>query len=66
MKTVHAMSVHSATGHNLYHIELTCCEITKFQFEHTLIYVKSYEKKLFIGLNMQQLHHLGCDWTANG
>ena len=42
-----------------------CCEVTKgrSQFRHTLTVCKKLQKELGIGLDMQQLHYLGWDWT---
>ena len=67
LKTVPAMSVHSATGHDLCPVELTCCEITigKSQFKHTFIVCKRLRKELINGLNMQQFHYLCCNQTDN-
>ena len=62
------MSVHSVMGHDLHPIGFTCCEVTigKSQYGHTFIVCKRLQKELVIGLDMQQLHHLGCDWTNDG
>ena len=57
----------------------TCCEVTidKSQFGHTFIMCKKLQKKIVIGLEMQQLHHHSIDglylkrhliislWTVN-
>ena len=63
LKMVLAMSVHSATGHDLCLAGLTSCKVTvgKLQFKHTFIVCKKVQKEPVIGLHMQQLHHLGCD-----
>ena len=39
LRMVPAISVHSATGHDLCHVALICCEITigKSHFKHTFI-----------------------------
>ena len=62
------MSVHSAMGHDLCPIGLACCEVTigKSQFRHMFIVCKRLQKELVIGLDMQHLHHLGCDCTNDG
>ena len=54
LKTIPAMSVHSATGHASYLIGLTCCDITivKSNFKHTFGVCK-WLQKLIIGLDMQ-------------
>ena len=36
------------------------------QFMHTFIICKNLQKELVKGLDMPQVHHLGCDWTENG
>ena len=58
---VSAMSVNSATGHELCPVGLMCCDVTtgKSQFKHTLILCKKIQKELIIFLDMQELHHLG-------
>ena len=68
LKMVPTMSVHSALVYTLCPVELTCCEVTigKSQLKHTFIVCKKIKKELFIGLDMQKLYHLGCDWTDNG
>ena len=33
---------------------------------HIFIVCKNLQKELVIGLAMQQVYHLGCDWTGNG
>ena len=60
------MSVHSATGHDLYLIGLICCEITMgtSQCKHIFIACKNLQKELVISLYMKQLHHSGCNWTV--
>ena len=65
LKMIPSLSVHSSTGHDLCPIGLTCCEdrIGKSQFRHTFIVCKKFQKEIVIGLDMQQSHHLGCDWT---
>ena len=62
---VSAMSVHSATGHDLHPIGLTCCEITigRSQIKNISIMCNKITEELVIGLDMQQLHHLGCAWA---
>ena len=49
-----AMSVHSATVHDLCPVQVTCCEVTigKSQFKHTFIWCKKLEKELVIGLGI--------------
>ena len=36
------------------------------QFLHTFTVHRNLQKELFIGLYIQQLHHLGFDWTKGG
>ena len=36
------------------------------QFMHTFIMCNNLQEELIMGLDMQQLHHLGCNWTENG
>ena len=61
------MAVHSVTGFDLYPVGLMCCEIIigKSQMKYTFIVSKKLCMKLAIGLDMQQFHCLGCDWTKN-
>ena len=68
LKMISAMSVHAAMGHALCSIGLTCCRgtIGKSQFSHTFILCKKLQKELVIGLDMQQIHNLGSDWTNDG
>ena len=56
------MSVHSAIGDDLCPVGLTFCEVTidKSQFRHTLVLCMKSQMELVIGLDRQQLHHLGC------
>ena len=65
---VSAMSVHSVPGHYLCPIGVTCCEVTigKSHFGISLSCGKTLQKEPLIGLEMQQLHYLGCDQTADG
>ena len=58
-KKISAMPVHSAMGHDLCSISLTCCAVTidKSQFRHTFITCKRLQKEHVIGLYKQQLHH---------
>ena len=43
-----------------------CCRIMigNLQVRHTFIVCKNLQKELVIGLAMQQLYWLGCDWTS--
>ena len=40
--------------------------IGNLQFRHAFNVCKKLQKALVIGLAMQLLHQLGCDWTDNG
>ena len=64
---VSTRSVHSDTCHDLCPIGVTYCEVTmgKSQFRHSFIVCKLLQEELVTGLDMQQLHCLGCDWTNN-
>ena len=48
--------------------DLTCCQVTigKSQFKYTSIMCRKFQRKLVIGLDVQQLLHLDCDWTDDG
>ena len=61
-----ALAENSATGHDLCFMGLMCCIKGKTQFRHTFIICKKLQKELVIGLDMQQLHCLGCDCTNDG
>ena len=47
---------------------MTCGEVTigKSQIRHMFIVCKQLQKEHVIGLDMEQLHHLGYDWTNDG
>ena len=62
------MSVHSASGQDACPVGLTCFEVTigKSQFKHTFIVCKILQKECVIDLDMQHVHHLGCDWADIG
>ena len=38
----------------------------KSQFKHTFIMGRKLHNERIIGFDMQQLHHLGCDWADDG
>ena len=62
------MSVHSTTRHDLCPVRLMYCKmmISKLQFRQTSIVCQNLQKELIIGIDMQQLFSLHCDWTYNG
>ena len=68
IKIISAMSVHIATGNDFCPIGLICCVVTtdKLQFRHTFIVCKKLQKELATGLDMQQFHRLGWNWTNEG
>ena len=47
LKMLSSMSVHSATGHDLCPVGLTCCEVTigKSQFKHIFIMCNKLQKR---------------------
>ena len=61
------MSVHSAMGQDLCLMGIMHCKVMlgNTQFLHTFV-CKSLEKEPVIGLDMQQLHCLGCGRTDSG
>ena len=65
---ISVISVQLAMGHDLCPIGLMCCDVTihKSQFRYTFIVCKKLQNELVIGLDMQQLHCLGCEWTNDG
>ena len=60
LKTVPAMSVHSATGHVLCLIGLTCVKLQQASLNLNILLLCVLGKELTTGLEMQNLHHLGC------
>ena len=62
---VPTMSGHLATGYIPCPIGVMCCRIMtgNFQFRHTFIVFNNLQRELIIGLGMQQLYQLVCDWT---
>ena len=61
------LSIHSMTGHDLYLMGLMQCNVIPdhIQFMHTFIVCKNTWKELVVGLDMQHLYHLGCDWPES-
>ena len=67
LQNIHAVSVHSVIDHDLYPMDLVHCNdmIGNAQFMHTLIKCRNLQKEILIGLDVQQLHHLNCDWRES-
>ena len=68
LQSIHVLSVHSVTGCDFFPIGLTQCNVTlgHTQFIYTFNVCKHIEKEPVIEMDMQHLHHLGCDWTEIG
>ena len=67
LQNIEVLSMYSTVGHGLSPIESMHCGImlVDAKFAHTFIVSKILQKELVMGLNMQPVHHLGCDWTEN-
>ena len=68
LQNIPTMSVHSATGHDLWPIGLACHRIMieNLQFRHMFIMCKNLQKELIMRCDVQHLCWLGCHWTDNG
>ena len=64
LEMIPTMSVHSATGHDLCPLGLTCCEVTigKSQFTHTFTMCKRLKKNLPLVVICNNYIILGCSW----
>ena len=68
LQNIQAVSVYLSKGHDWSPIRLIHCMtvLVNAQFLHTFIMCRYMQKKLVIGLDIQKIHHVGCDLTDNG
>ena len=68
LQYIHVLSVHSMTSHDLCPMGVVQCTVMlgHTQVMHIFIVCKNWQKEHLIGLDLQQFHHLGCDWMKSG